>query len=277
MLIFNLSAYANLTTILTKYSLGLVDFVNGSPRVFFKVSPIFGFFFIRQMDILLSNGFKFKNCIYAIAGLLASIASITIGIWIGIGIAMIFLLLPYLKKLNLQFVIIVLGVSIAGILLIHFDILKIFQNRLSSTDFSRQQKTTQLFVLLSQIQLHPIFGSGFGETLTINSPVGIRNQTQFELSFLQVIMNTGLIGFSFFASILISPYNTFFKLNDRFKDMSKGNILGLIVIITASTVNPFITNPIGIGCFLLVAISIDRFSELSDKSKIVKIRRNYEF
>lgn len=115
-------------------------------------------------------------------------------------------------------------------------------------------RRNQIRPLFRGIAIHPVIGSGFGQTVTYFStdPTvrGDRTTYAFELGYLDLWLKIGLIGlalygwwiFALWKRSLSSPWGMMY-------------ILGGCVLITVHLTSPYLNHPLGLGWLMLTALN----------------------
>ena len=106
-------------------------------------------------------------------------------------------------------------------------------------------RVTQAYFLLDYFVSHP-WGSGFGVVLP-DSEIHIRDAVSkwnFELTYLQLLCNIGIIGFAFYISIFFSLFKKMKKIakNHDYSYFVIGILCGLQLLLVASFTNPYISS-----------------------------------
>ncbi|MDQ0231432.1 hypothetical protein [Metabacillus malikii] len=118
-------------------------------------------------------------------------------------------------------------------------------------------------ILLSDVK-NLIIGTGYGTEIDgrVNG---------IEMSFLDILVEQGLIGFTFWLFLFLLPYFNYYSIFKRGAKLSAVDIslmsafMGLLLL---TNINPFINNPIGISFFLIVLIvSQAKRTEFMNKSR----------
>ncbi|MDK1724759.1 O-antigen ligase family protein [Dellaglioa algida] len=254
-------SYTTLANYMEKYGLGMISYTGETPRVFFKGSILVMVAFGNQLLIVINN--YHENMIrsfmkLAILGL-ATIFSYTMGIWLGAFVVV--LLIIVLQWKNLKGSTIFVG-FIVLLSIIYFEkdtVLKVLQLRTKSTDISGIVKSQQIKVLFNLWRTHPFVGAGLGKEITIATVTGNRVMSQFESSWLQLLMNTGIFGLFIYGSLIVRMcIDGFLKLQNSDSSI---RILGLSVFLSGISLsivnwfNPALNNPIGIG-YLVINLTI---------------------
>lgn len=261
--------YDSINPVLLNLEYGHLSVRYGLPSVFFKTSPYMALAFIHELNIFVNIPDKrnFSAITRMMILLVASLITLTMGIWISLVIGV--LLVIFFSKGSQRVGAIVLT-SIFGVFLlsVFFDfIISALINRFSRTDSSYIIKSDQLLTMLNVWSENLFFGKGFGVRLTFVTDVATRVMVKFELFWLELLVNMGLVGFVSYVYIIAK--NFFFglkscqKLDLREETLVKSLIIGLIVLSVITSVNPFLNNPIGLGYLVIVMTSINAFYQKS--------------
>lgn len=262
---FDSTKYSLFTPILDKLDYGYIAYRGGLPAVFLKTSPFIAISFVLLLVhyINLKKERNLVNTLKLSILLFGIIATMSMGIWIGtfVGILLTILLAKGKNKVfGLAIVILLMGFAYY---LSSDYISASITNRLSSNDSSFIIKLDQFFMLVKNWINRLIFGNGFGIEITFLTELGKRTMINFELFWLQLLVNMGLIGFVIYLKIFIKSIYYSFKKNNSisFKDSLhiKSLIIGLVVLVIISSVNPFLNNPIGIGYLVIVMNTISNY------------------
>lgn len=146
-----------------------------------------------------------------------------------------------------------------------FDTASLFAQRLSQItgEAGVSSRWSLLPELAKKIQSNPIFGSGFGSTVTYKTsdprvletnPSGEYTTYAFEWGWLDIWLKLGLFGL--FAYLLIIGKTIFdsVKINDF---LPYGFALGLAVVAVVSMFSPYTNHPLGIGFLILYSLILD--------------------
>ncbi|MGB3159725.1 MAG: hypothetical protein WBA84_00610 [Carnobacterium sp.] len=258
----NHSLYYVFTPILDDLNYGYISLRGGLPAVFLKSSPLIAVSFILLLIqyINLKTEKNYINILKLIVLLFGIVSTMSMGLWIAtlIGVLLtINLSKGKYKLLGLILVILLMGVSYY---FLSDYITTTIGARLSSNDSSFIIKYDQFFRLIKTWSKGLVFGNGFGIEITFMTELGSRAMINFELFWLQLLVNMGLIGFFVYIRLFIKSFYYTFKMRKKlnFEDsiQLKSLNIGLIVLIVISSVNPFLNNPIGIGYLIIVLSTI---------------------
>jgi hypothetical protein len=126
----------------------------------------------------------------------------------------------------------------------------------------------QIGPLLGSIKDHPVFGSGFGTSVTYesqdprvlkNNPDGLYTTTAFELGWLEMWLKLGLIGVGFYL-YLLWMIAKFGLRNHKQNYLILGGVVGLIAVALTHGVSPYLNHPLGIGVVMLMSSIVDKKS-----------------
>ena len=137
----------------------------------------------------------------------------------------------------------------------------------------------QIRPLLESIKLHPVLGSGFGTSVTYqsldprvlkNHPDGKYATTAFELGWLDMWLEIGLLGVAAYAYLLWRILKLGLRQINRHPDraysraegsnacLMLGALAGLVAVALTHGVSPYLNHPLGIGIMMLVTRLVDQ-------------------
>lgn len=260
---------------------GEITFMSGNNfRVFFysQIYCLFAAFIIGIFIINLKILNRKKTIIYL--GLfylytLSILISQSRSFWLAGALGSIVLILFFLTKLKRSFAalflyififLLMLGSQLFITQLITGSILNNRLNNLSSEP-AGASRLNQLSPLARSISQNPVFGYGFGKTLTYKSqdprilkanPDGNYTTYAFEWGYLDIWLKLGIIGLlGYFAAIfflLTRLFNNF----KSFSVINTGLAFSLIVLIIVNMFTPYLNHPLGIGLVLICAGAIEK-------------------
>jgi hypothetical protein len=213
----------------------------------------------------------------------AIIISLSRSFWLGI--AAVFIFYSFLTIKNLGFknfisIILILLASLAvGVALIFstakfpfpkpsidFDITQALTDRAGavSNDAAATSRYSLLPILWKKISINPIWGNGFGTTITYNaSDPRITDQTAggkgsyttyaFEWGWLDIWLKLGLFGLLAYLLLFGKIIKTAFTKDTW---LAWGLSSGLLLLVIISFFSPYTNHPLGIGYLLLAAAAI---------------------
>lgn len=256
--------YSIITKWLDKFNYGYISIRNGLPAVFLKGTPYLVIAFnIELFRYINMTERSYKSIINMSILFLAILATISMGAWIALFVGIILCIFLSNGKKN---ILIIFAIVIAGILIYYIFsdyIGKIIELRISSNDSSYIIKSNQLHVLIKTWLNNFLFGNGFGVKVNFMTQLGYREMINFELFWLQLLVNMGLCGFLAYLNIIVkniieSKRNISFL--DEFEKINlKACNIGLITLCIISSVNPFLNNPIGIGYVVILMCIINAY------------------
>jgi hypothetical protein len=110
-----------------------------------------------------------------------------------------------------------------------------------------------------------IIGAGYATTIAGRT-------TGIEMSFLQILVEQGIIGFAtwlFLFYIFYHNYFVAFKKGYKFTTLDISFMAVFMGILLLTNINPFINNPIGIGFFLVLLVSSQKKKEVQMNEEFV--------
>lgn len=264
---FDHTMHETFSPILTKFDYGYIALRGGLPAVFLKTSPLIAVAFV--LLLLSFINLKSERTLIQLIKLLilfvGLVSTMSMGIWVATFAGVFLTILSSKGKYKvIGLVTIVIITSIAYYLLSGY-IATSLTNRLSTDDSSYIIKLDQAYRLLESWGKRVFFGNGFGIKITFLTDLGSRTMINFELFWLQLLVNMGLIGFAVYIKIFIKSAYYTLKISKVicFKESMhlKSLIVGLIVLAIISSVNPFLNNPIGLGYLVIVMTTISTYSK----------------
>ncbi len=117
--------------------------------------------------------------------------------------------------------------------------------------------------LTTAVLRNPVFGSGFGQTVTYQShdPRQLQSKNNgwfttyaFEWGYLDIALKVGAIGLFAYALVLFLAMTELWRQQSR---LAFGWLIGLTALIAVHVTTPYLNHPLGIG-FLLLAIALAR-------------------
>ncbi|MFW0862341.1 MAG: O-antigen ligase family protein [Candidatus Komeilibacteria bacterium] len=206
---------------------------------------------------------------------LTVMASFSRSNWLGLAIALVFLFTYLLSKykipkLKLGAAIIMLTV----VLFINIGFMytwtgswqqRIVSSRIDSLDEAAfSSRTAQLKPLLYEIGKSPVWGYGFGKTVTYQSddprikneanPNGIYNTQAFEWGYLDIWLKMGLFGLLSYLGIiygLLLKNLKYGHFEGKIQVLKAGFGIGLLLICIISIFSPYMNHPLGFSMLLI--------------------------
>ena len=276
---------------------GFGEFTAVSDSVFriFSQGQIFiliGFFIFLSVLILredLNYKKKLNQKILILLFLFLSviILSLSRSFWLSLALTGLMFLLILIKPYRFRFknigfiilkLIVLTGLAyslIIGIIYIPFpsqgeiDAGSMIKNRFNLNESAVSSRWSQLPELTSKIKENPIFGSGFGATITYNSqdprilteenPEGKYTTFILEWGYLDLIFELGLLGIFAYLYLLFSILKKYYHLwkqkTDHFnRALIIGFVLGLFSLMIVHVFTPYLNHPLGIGYLLIMYV-----------------------
>jgi len=250
---------------------------NGSYRIFLQsqIYVVMGLLIVSARHLFKDINFK-KFLIFGALSAGAIYLSLSRSLWIGTvaGIIALFIFsLCIMKRGIIKPLIRVLAVIFIGILIASMLTPKSsLQNRFIIGEAAADTRISQLKVLAPAIAHSPIFGYGFGKTLTYKSfdprlgdskNGNLYTTYAFELGYLDIILKIGIFGLlvlMYFISIIAWRLFKNYKENPQACPYSLWALSGLIALLAIHIFTPYINHPLGIGILILAgtAASIDK-------------------
>jgi hypothetical protein len=238
---------------------------------------------------------KHKNNLILFLVFLASfLASYSRSLWLGFGLALIFLIIALLfifrQKLKELIKLSLINLSLFSLsllllaLLINFPYprspvktiapVNLIGERISqgSQEPALATRLNLLSPLWREIKKSPLIGFGFGKTISFVShdprflaqhPQGIRTTFAFEWGYLDLILKIGFLGLIVYLLFLfkigqrlISSLNKTYS-NPVLKNISFALLLTFIAELTLHTVTPYLNHPLGLSLIMITALWAD--------------------
>jgi len=263
----NPSSYSIITPILNRFNYGYIAMRGGLPAVFLKTSPYMaiGFIIFLFQFINIKDKRNITNLIKLLLLLIGCIATMSMGIWIAVFVGVFLVIVLSEGKYKRAAIISIAFISVIIMVLFLGYISESLGNRLSTSDSSYIVKFNQLLTLIDYWAKHPLLGNGFGVEVTFTSELGTREMINFELFWVQILVNMGILGFLLYSNIIVKAL--YYSIR-TWKDIPKNDMVlikslgvGLIALCIVSSVNPFLNNPIGIGYLILVLSTISVYTK----------------
>jgi len=260
----------------------------GFYRVFFQ-SHVFALIGLFIAMLLLAESLKDKTKKRALVYFLISTAFLTVTLisfsrsfWIGLAVGLIFCLFSIYKiyggrEFLKTFFIFPASLILAAAFMFAivkfpfpqplggFDAAFLFSQRLSEGGEAAISSRWQLLrPLESAIKKSPIWGQGFGSTVTYKSsdprileqtPDGLYTTYAFEWGWLDIWLKLGLFGLISYLVLIFKIIISAYKIKTP---LAYGLALGLIVISAVSFFSPYTNHPLGIGYLLITSVIISR-------------------
>jgi O-antigen ligase len=136
-------------------------------------------------------------------------------------------------------------------------------SRFSISDSAASTRMAELSPLWSQIKKAPVFGSGFGITLTFKSedprvtttnPTGMYTTSAFEWGYLDILMKIGIVGLGIYLYLIWKIGAGLWK--KRADNYNFGLFLGLVALLAINIFSPYLNHPLGIGYLMILTALI---------------------
>lgn len=223
----------------------------GIPRVFMKGSIFIPIGLLFQIDRLIDRP-SFNGILKAIIYSIAIITTFTAGFFLATTICVV-ILLHRKRVLSRQIGIIFVVLFLTGFCAVsRFQIVNIVIERFSTTDYSSSFRLTQLSSIINEFVKKPLFGHGFAYEYTTIYGNSVRTTSGFEVAWGELLVDTGIIGFTLFVTIIVKTIRKLYRLTTNNNSLYVF-LLGLVLICIESFTNPFINNSIGLTYFSICA------------------------
>lgn len=206
---------------------------------------------------------------------LTVMASFSRSNWLGLALALIFLFTYLLSKYKIPKL--KLGAAIimlTAVLFINIGFMytwtgswqqRIVSSRIDSLDEAAfSSRTAQLKPLLYEIGKSPVWGYGFGKTVTYQSddpriknednPKGIYTTQAFEWGYLDIWLKMGLLGLLSYLGVILSLLLKNLKYSHfegKIQVLKAGFGIGLLLICIISIFSPYMNHPLGFSVLLI--------------------------
>ena len=248
------SCYVRVESMFRKYEYGYVSFIGSIPRVFCKSSIFTLFGLLLYIDDYLRYK-SIKVFLKIIILVLSILTTFTVSFYVFSVVIFSLYVVAKIKrdaKIKTMSTIIFI-ISIIACILVISGSYSILISRFSD-NYKLSLKITQAEQLLDKWVEHPFFGTGLGQTVTVDYGDHILKKYQFEVQWLQQLVHMGLIGLSLF---LIHIYYSIRKLYNIYILYRRNDLLILsfmiLYICLVSFTNPFMNNSIGLLFYSMAA------------------------
>ena len=268
--------------------LGEITALDSFYRIFFQsqIYSLIGFFIILSL-IVFSQ--KLKNFWYLLIPTTSIIISFSRSYWLAFSLTLLIFLLflkikeidwHLFKKITLATIFVILfsfGLIYLSLKLppkVKIEIGSLIEKRFEIEEPAFSSRIAQLPYLLKAILEKPIFGSGFGKTVSYFShdpralerhPLGFYTTYAFEWGYLDIWLKIGLIGLFSFLILIFKIFKEGSKLisdSQLISNEKKGLILGLnfglIALIFTHLSSPYLNHPLGIGYLMLLMVIYEK-------------------
>lgn len=282
----------------------ITEINQGIYRIFFQ-SAIFLIFYLliyySNLLVVEKNKIKWLNAIIVWSAILITLSR---SFWLGLATGLLILLFlsfvflrvkfkKIIKLLGQMFGQIIAAVAVLFLIITIFypthnpEVLwGVFKKRTAvSSDVSVSTRTAELAPLIEAIKQHPIFGSGFGKSLTFISddprvrairPDGNYTTFALEWGWLDLVLKIGIVGLLLFLDLIWQALKRGWILikkmilKNKNHNLEAGLVLGfLISLISLSVIHfftPYLNHPLGLGWLIISLNTIDVFYLVNFKS-----------
>ncbi|MDD3168244.1 MAG: hypothetical protein PHC91_02120 [Eubacteriales bacterium] len=245
-----------------------MGFIGNIPRIFLKGSIFVCIGFLFSLHRLLHNNDNKRILNYSITFvyLLACIFTFTLGFYIGIVITSILVIGDAYKfKPGRVLLLLLVGIPLIGIVINYFDVVSILMGKFVG-GYTSSARLTQLATVINDFLSFPamLIGKGFGTNFYIDYGYEIVNHYNLEIMWLQLLADTGLIGFGLYFGYIIIVIRRMFVIY-RYANTDEIYIfaIGLLLLCLISFINPFMNNAIGLTYFA-VCVGLTNTVYISD-------------
>ncbi len=125
------------------------------------------------------------------------------------------------------------------------------------TEVAAASRWEQLPILLGSITEQPVFGHGFGKTLTISNPHDAsisEDRFAFEWGWLDLWTKVGVVGVILYTWFIyrLASLIVRIRLSRDGLQIQQGLISVLIAFVVINVFTPYINHPLGIGCLMFI-------------------------
>lgn len=234
---------------LRKYSMGNLAFVGRVPRLFLKTSVFICIGYFLALDDFLHQMEEGKSLLFVVLDLIAIATTFTVGL-VALTAFFSFIILFSCRKIKDQRKAMILSVFLIFMFIAAYyftGVHSVFEDRFSGS-YTFSYKGLQFQKLLYEGLKKPLFGQGIGHTLTTD--YGFRTRTDeyfFEVMWMQIFMNLGIVGFLLFLSTIVLTLIRLYNLSVKtgLRDYMVFGI-GIAFLALFSFSNPILNNTIGL-------------------------------
>jgi hypothetical protein len=259
-------------------------------RIFFQsqIFIIFGFL-LSVCQIIFNKTLKsyWQWGIVATVTLASTLISLSRSNWLGLIVALIFLLVILILRFKFKvfdllrlvprfLIIIISSVALLGVILF-FPFPKVQEINLSSLssrfqtdDAAVSSRMSQLPALAKAISSHPVVGSGWGKTAVYitqdprilnEDPSGVYETYAFEWGYFDLILKIGLVGLVIYLGVFFKLFQKIWILMTVDREIDEKIFflwlfLGLIAILVIHSFSPYLNHPLGIGYLMLTTVFV---------------------
>ena len=245
------SIYYSFMVRLNQESYSRMGFIGNIPRIFLKGSIFVCIAFVFSFYQVLVHK-NTKNIIIMVIFLVATIMTFTLGFYFAVIITTI-LVAANVYKFRRRNVISILVIAIPIMLFLYsrLGIGDILIDKFSN-GYSSSARIIQLRIVLNKFFDFPslLIGKGLGTRFYVDYGYEIKDFYNLEIMWLQVLADTGIVGFALYFGYIISIIG---RLRRRYiyTEIFEFYLfsIGLLIMCLVSFVNPFLNNAIGLVFF----------------------------
>ena len=253
---------------------------------FFILLPLIGEKFVHKKESLKYN-IKILTFIISLAAII--IISFSRSFWVGTAAALLIyfagLLILFKEKIKFLFIrgIVIVTIFLTAILSIVILVKIPLPGTGGAVDLSSalNERTTNLSEaavgsrwnligpLWREIKVNPVFGSGFGRTVTYktedpraleNNPNGEYTTYAFEWGYFDIWLKLGVVGLAAYLLLIFKLLKAGWKLKEN--NLFLGSILSIIALAIIHFFTPYLNHPLGIGYLALMAVIYENYDLL---------------
>ena len=267
-----LKAYPVIRPILDKYVYGSLSYMGTSeiPRIFLKTSVYMPIGLMLAFNDFLNGKHRIRSIIECAVLFISLITSFTFAFYLAAVVAVLILLIRK-KKLGVINGMILLALVVLAVVFVYYSgVYRILLGRLSD-DGTVEYKWTQAAQLLKIWAKSPIFGMGFGYSADVYyEGLTMHGVYQFEVMWMQLLLNTGLVGFLMFVGHI---WISIKKLRHLYRQTGQETYLILWIAVfylcLVSFSNPFMNNSIGLLFYALASGIADANDHVTENEAAV--------
>ncbi|MCX7779140.1 MAG: O-antigen ligase family protein [Patescibacteria group bacterium] len=278
-----------------RHGLGEITQLDSFYRIFLQsqIYSLIGFFIFLSIFVFLLK--KKKVSFFSFLSLFLSVVPILISFsrsfWLGFVFTLIIFFLFLKIKENFScfdlgkifFIILLVFLLSFGLIWlslrlppkIRIDLASLVEKRMEIEEPATSSRLLQLPHLLDAILEKPIFGAGFGKTISYFSTdpriLGYYTTYAFEWGYLDIWLKIGFVGLSVFLIFIGKIFkegwkiveNCKLKIENFQKSLILGLLSGLVALGMTHFTSPYLNHPLGIG-YLIICLTI--FNQISYES-----------
>ena len=245
--IYSVISIGTVASFLNSYQYGALAYVGRVPRLFLKGS----IFICCALFFSITDYLETKEKMFfplSILYLVAIAVTFTTSFYVFTGVLLLAgIYIHYGKYHFVRFLAAIIAIGIIGVILLYFlGIFDVFAERFSG-DYNFSYKGIQFVKVLEDCASSPIWGKGFGYRIKIDYGYTVVTSYSFEIMWLQLLLDTGIIGLSLFGGhVLFTVDKLRYQYNTTGNPFFLAMGLSVIMICLVSFTNPFMNNAIGL-------------------------------